>query len=277
MKKIWVITFLLVAVAITQLFYSCKHEIVDACASNPMTLTLTKIDALPNQTGEIFATASGGDGISYRLNNGPTQDSGHFVGLAPLQNYTVIASNSRGCSVTASIQLGIYNPDPCTNTNIAISTSIVNATPCTSTPNNGSITVNATGSSGFTYNINGGNYQANNTFTSLASGNYTIGAKDLNGCIKTVIVAVRQVASGPLFADVRALITTRCAGNNCHMNGSNSGGYNFDNDCSIVNTWNQIKAATDANRMPIQPNPILTAAEKLKISNWVNAGHSYTN
>jgi hypothetical protein len=61
------------------------------------------------------------------------------------------------------------------------------------------------------------------------------------------------------------------------MNGSNSGGYNFDNDCSIVNTWNQIKAATDANRMPIQPNPILTAAEKLKISNWVNAGHSYTN
>ena len=178
-----------------------------------------------------------------------------------------------------STQVTLTATNPCTNINIVITTAIVNTTPCV-TPASGKITVTATGSTGFTYNINGGAYQASNIFSALAAANYTVGVKDANGCTKTATATVGTVASGPLFAQMRTLISTRCNGSGCHMNGGNAAGYNFDNDCNIVTKWSQINQACvtyTLKRMPINPQPILTAAEKQKITDWVNAGHRYTD
>jgi uncharacterized membrane protein len=62
------------------------------------------------------------------------------------------------------------------------------------------------------------------------------------------------------------------------MNGGTGGGYNFDNNCSIVTYWNKIQSsAVTGNNMPKSPQAPLTAAEKQKITNWINAGHLYTN
>jgi len=47
----------------------------------------------------------------------------------------------------------------------------------------GSIIVTASGSSGFTYSLNNGPYQASGTFSNLAAGAYTIRAKNGDGCI----------------------------------------------------------------------------------------------
>ena len=46
----------------------------------------------------------------------------------------------------------------------------------------GSISASSTGSTGFTFNINGGAFQSSGNFTGLAAGTYTITAKNANGC-----------------------------------------------------------------------------------------------
>ncbi|CAN5800283.1 hypothetical protein BH11BAC3_BH11BAC3_33550 [soil metagenome] len=55
----------------------------------------------------------------------------------------------------------------------------------------GSITASATGGSApYTYNLDGGSYQASATFTSLAAGTHTLNAKGVGGCIATTSVTV---------------------------------------------------------------------------------------
>jgi SprB repeat len=247
------------------------------CAGVTITVATTQINPTTGQSnGSITATATGGTGFTYSLNAGTYQTSGTFSALAA-GTYTVTAKNSNGC--LGSTQVTLIATSPCTNINIVITTAIVNTTPCV-TPASGKITVTATGSTGFTYNINGGAYQASNVFSALAAANYTVGVKDANGCTKTATATVGTVVSGPLFAQMRTLISTRCNGSGCHMNGGNAAGYNFDNDCNIVTKWSQINGACvtyTLKRMPINPQPILTAAEKQKITDWVNAGHRYTD
>ncbi len=247
------------------------------CTGVTITVTLTKTDPSPGQSnGSITATATGGTGFTYSLNGGAYQASGTFTGLAA-GTYTVTAKSSAGC--LGSAQITLVTSNPCATINIVITTAIVNYTPCV-TPATGKITVTATGSTGFTYNINGGAYQASNVFSSLTAGNYTVGVKDVNGCTKTAAATVGNVPMGPLFTNVRNLISTRCNGTGCHMNGGNAAGYNFDNDCNIVSKWSQINQAAvtyTMTQMPKSPQPLLTAAEKLVITNWINAGHRYTD
>jgi hypothetical protein len=249
---------------------------VNPCAGVTISVATTKVDpTLGQSNGSITATASGATGFTYSLNNGAYQASGTFSGLAA-GTYTVTAKSSAGCLGSTSVTLTAVNP--CTNTSIAISTAVVNVLPCASPAANGKITVTASGSSGYTYNINNGAYQASNIFSNLAATTYTVGVKDVNGCTKTASATVGTTVKGPLFTDVRTLITNRCGGSSCHMNGGNKAGYNFDNDCSIVTAWSAINTAcVTSNSMPNSPQPLLTAAEKQKITNWINAGHTYGN
>jgi hypothetical protein len=255
--------------------------IVTLGASNPcngitVVVSLTKVDPTSGQSnGSITATATGGSGFTYSLNGGAFQVSGTFTGLAA-GTYTVTAKNSNGCLGTASITL--IGTNPCNGITITITSAIVNYTPCT-TPATGRITVTASGSSGFTYNLNGGAYQSSNIFSNLAAGTYTIGVRDANGCSNTATATVGTTAQGATFAPVRTLITNRCSGSGCHIGtGNNAAGYNFDNDCSIVTYWSQINNAAVVNgTMPKSPQPKLTAAEKQLITNWINAGHGYGN
>lgn len=248
------------------------------CSGVTVVVTNTQVNPTMGQSnGSINASATGGTGFTYSINNGAFQATGTFNNLAA-GTYTVTAKNSNGC--LGSKQVTLTATSPCTSV-ITITPTIVNTTPCITPANNGSITVVATGSTGFTYNINGGAYQASNSFAGLNAGNYLIGVKDVNGCINTKSVTVGIVPQGLTFAPVRNLITTRCSsGTGCHMNGGTAAGYNFDNDCSIVTYWNQINGACvtySLKKMPISPQALLTTAEKQLITNWVNAGHRYTD
>lgn len=69
--------------------------------------------------------------------------------------------------------------DPCAGKTISLTASTTDAV---GTTNNGTITVAATGSSGFTYSINDGAYGTSNVFSNLAPGSYSIVAKDEEGC-----------------------------------------------------------------------------------------------
>jgi len=162
--------------------------------------------------------------------------------------------------------------DPCLNTSITISNSVVSTVPCESTPS-GSITITASGSTGFTYNKNGGTYQSSNTFTGLAAGVYTMGVKDVNGCTKTQTVSVGNAAAGPNFTNVKSIVISKCG--NCHLNGGNDGSVNLDADCSIVAKWDRINVrCVSLGNMP--PSG-LTTAQKGQITAWVNAGHKFSD
>jgi predicted CxxxxCH...CXXCH cytochrome family protein len=88
------------------------------------------------------------------------------------------------------------------------------------------------------------------------------------------------VPAGPTFSALKILVQGRCSGSGCHTNGQTQKGYNFDTDCNIVKAWSGINGSCitgTLTRMPISPQASLTAAEKQTITNWINAGHGFSN
>jgi len=142
--------------------------------------------------------------------------------------------------------------------------------------NNGSITILYPVGDTFSYKINNGAYQTSNIFSNLSPGNYIITVKNQNGCTDTTQVSILNY--GSRYALVRQIIWGYCGP--CHLEGGNSGGKNFDDDASVVNSWDRIKArAVDGipTYMPETPNSPLTNPDKQKIVDWVNAGHRITD
>jgi len=163
--------------------------------------------------------------------------------------------------------------DPCLSVSITVTATPTTATPCATTAD-GSISVSASGSTGFTYKLNSGAYQASGIFSGLTAGSYTVTAKDANGCTKSQTVTVSAAPAGTNFTNVKNIITSKCGG--CHLNGGNDGSANFDNDCSIVSKWDRIniRCVTQGGMPPGSP---LSSAQKAQITAWVNAGHRYTD
>ncbi|RYE11750.1 MAG: hypothetical protein EOP51_32630, partial [Sphingobacteriales bacterium] len=86
--------------------------------------------------------------------------------------------------------------DPCAGKTILITATPTASVGCGAP--SGSITVAASGSTGFTYKLNAaGTYQAATSFNGLAAGNYTVFAKDAAGCEKSQAVTV--TATGATF------------------------------------------------------------------------------
>jgi hypothetical protein len=247
------------------------------CAGVTVSVTGLVTDASAGlSNGNIVAAATGGAGFTFSLNSGSYQTNGTFSNLGA-GNYTITAKNSNGCLGSASFTIASVNP--CTGLTLSIATTITPSANCVTT-GTGSISATASGSSGFTYNLNNGAYQSGNTFTALLAGTYTIGAKDVNGCTKSVTATVGVTPAGPTYAAVKILIQSRCSGSGCHTNGQSQKGYNFDTDCNIVKAWSGINGSTitgTLNRMPISPQPNLTASEKQIIIDWINAGHGFAN
>jgi gliding motility-associated-like protein len=135
--------------------------------------------------GSFTLTTAGGVGpYTYTLQPGNvTSGFGFFTGLTA-QTYTVTVKDNVGCITTVTVN--ISQPAPLSLT--------VNMTPplCNG-GNNGSITGNASGGTApYQYNVNGGPYQASNTFTGYAAGTYIFGVQDNKGCTTTQSIQVTQ-------------------------------------------------------------------------------------
>ena len=151
---------------------------VDPCAGVNISIQAAATDASVGQSnGSITATASGGgSSYTYSLDGINFQALGTFTGLAA-GSYTVTAQNPNGCFGTTQVVVNTLNP--CSGINITLSET--HNSPFTG-QTNGSITVTPNPLGSYTYSINGGPYQASNTFTNLGAGIYTIVAKNLTGC-----------------------------------------------------------------------------------------------
>jgi uncharacterized membrane protein len=138
----------------------------------------------------------------------------------------------------------------------------------------GTITVTSPIGSGFLYSINGTVFQGSVNFFNLAAGSYTVTAKNANGCTGTASVTINGY--GPKFFNVRTIVNGYCG--SCHLNGNAMGGKNYDADASVVAAWDRIKVrAVDGLPSFMPQGGQLTALDKQKIVDWINAGHRITD
>ena len=82
-----------------------------------------------------------------------------------------------------------------------------------------------------------------------------------------------SIQEGVKFAKVDSIITNYCV--SCH---SPSGGYSPDlsTKCSIVQRWSAINTECIVKQTMPEGEPLSTADQQA-ITDWINAGHEYTN
>jgi len=164
-------------------------------------------------------------------------------------------------------------PDPCTGTDYVVDyfkTESIGGT------NNGTLTINYPVGDTISYKLGNGSFQSANSFTGLGPGDYLLTVKNHKGCTDTAHITILNY--GPKYALVKQIILGYCGP--CHLNGTVNGNMNFDTDARIVAAWDRIKARAVDNipsQMPEAPNAPLTAPDKQKIVDWVNAGHRQTD
>lgn len=245
------------------------------CAGVTITVTATVTDATTGtNNGSIVASSTGGSGsMTYNIDGGTFQASGTFNNLAK-GNHTIVAKDNKGCTGSASFTVNETNV--CAGVNIVLNAVSTSSDPCAP---NGTITATATGSTGFTYSLGAGAFQASNIFNNVAPGNYTVNVKDAAGCTKNTPVTVAAVAAGPLFTAAKGVIQTNCAIAGCHTGGAAAtGGLDFSVECNIVINKDRIKSrAIDGVPSIMPPTGPLPQADKDKINAWLAAGGKFTN
>lgn len=191
-----------------------------------------------------------------------------FVALAVITNLVLVS-----CSKSSPDPLPPVN-DLCAGKTIVITAA---APPISGCSNTGTLTVSATGSTGFTYKLGtAGAYGASGNFANLVPGAYTVFAKDGDGCEQSQQVTITSNSTaGAKFTAVKNLLTARCQ--TCHNRDNAQGGMNWSVDCNIVQFKDRIKVrAVDIGDMP-QNGPMLTAGEKAIITDWITAGGQLSN
>jgi hypothetical protein len=137
----------------------------------------------------------------------------------------------------------------------------------------GTITITAPVGAGYSYSVGSG-FQQSVNFFGLAAGTYKVVAKNADNCADSTNIVINGY--GPKFFAVRTIINGYCGP--CHLNGGNSGGKNWDDDNSIVNAYDRIKIrVVDGTPSFMPEGGQLTAPDKQKIIDWVNAGHRITD
>jgi subtilisin-like proprotein convertase family protein len=175
------------------------------------TLTATAIisnELLCNgdNTGQITVAVAGGNPpFTYSMNNSPEQEESVYGGLAA-GTYFVVVRDALGFTQTAG-PIQLIEP-----TALVMDTDV----------NLNNLTVNAMGGTGLlVYSIDGINFQANQTFSNLADGVYTVTVRDANSCTAQVdaivtlstLLAAAQVVAAPLcFGDTAGSIAVSVGG-----------------------------------------------------------------
>lgn len=145
------------------------------------------VDILCNgeTSGEIDITGTGGTApYMYSVNAGTPQATGMFAGLeAATHAIQIVDANL--CVFDTLITL--TEPDTLVNTLVNSEDLLCNG------DGSGEIAVFGTGGvMPYEYNLDGGTYASDSTFTGLAAATYVVGVRDANGCIDTLHVTLTE-------------------------------------------------------------------------------------
>lgn len=162
-------------------------NVVQVTQNEKITVSENKIEPLCNgNNGSVTLAISGGTGnynvawTGDKINNALITNNGkNLSGKAGTYNYTITDADVPGCSITGSVTF--TDPTP------LIVNSITQTQPSSSTANDGTITINASGGTGtYTYFVikDGGSevQYGTNVITGLQNGSYEIFVRDSNQC-----------------------------------------------------------------------------------------------
>lgn len=165
-----------------------------------------------NSNGSITVTGSGGVGtLKYCINGGAVQNNGNFSGLSA-GVYTILVSDSLGCSSNLSISL--------INSNGPIASAAITHAFCGS--NTGKLTLSGTGGvAPYMYAINNGTYSSSNVISNLAAGTYLLMIKDSNNCVNVQNVSILNAGNAVIS---KVSLSSSCGNSNGSVTLSVSGG-----------------------------------------------------
>ncbi|MEM8889640.1 MAG: SprB repeat-containing protein, partial [Bacteroidota bacterium] len=137
------------------------------------------------------------------------------------------------------------NPGPGCNGSLKVEVASIVDASCGD--NSGSINLSASGGDGtYSFSLDGGTAQGSTTFADISQGDYTLTVTDGEGCTANVQA---EVKTGLSLSDIKPIITTSCAIQNCH-NGDRANLPNFSIDANIISGASGIKTRTSNETMP---------------------------
>ncbi len=149
--------------------------------------SLTSVSCNGASDGTITAgnISGGNSGYVFSIDGTNFQSGQNFTGLTA-GDYTITAKDSKGCTVSEIVS--VTQPSVLT-----MQAASITAASCFGI-SDGSITAGTVtgGNNSYEFSIDGTTFQLNKTFNNLASGNYTITARDSKGCKITETVAIIQ-------------------------------------------------------------------------------------
>ncbi len=160
-----------------------------------------------DNTGRLEIFGSGGSGVfEYSIDNGNNyQSSNSFSGLSA-GSFTIYIRDDKGCLSPDSTVI-INEPDEL----LVNSLDIINASEC-NPDMTGSITIHAIGGTGdYEFNLDGGSFQTDSTFTGLDVGSYTFIVRDENGCEASIDTAINVIEPLTISFDISDI---SCNGDN---------------------------------------------------------------
>ncbi|MBO0931297.1 SprB repeat-containing protein [Fibrella aquatilis] len=177
---------------VSQTQNGCESDRLPVFANVNPTATLT-ISTIPpcNAPGNgrvLVATTGGSPGFQFAINGGAGQEASEFTGLSA-GNYTVAATDAKGCVATGNITVG-------SQVNMSLLAS-GNASCILA----GQGQINATvsgGSSPWEFRLGEGDFASNGTnatkaYNGINPGTYTLTARDLNGCTAAANVSFNAI------------------------------------------------------------------------------------
>lgn len=163
-------------------------------------------------------------------------------------------------------------PDPCA---VPVVVTVSSQTEATNGQSDGSVTVGATGGNGgYEYSINNGPFQSSGVFSGLAAGDYTVVARDSEGCTGSVSVTIAEGDPAPVpsfMNDVLPILETRCATAGCHVSGG-SAPFVITGFADVSGRTASIRSRVAGRTMPPASSTALTDAQIATIVNWVDGG-----
>jgi len=174
---------------------------INAQPATPATPTFTLTQPTCSvASGTIVVASPTGVGYTYSIDGGTYQSSATFASVAA-GTHTISVQNASGCTSSAPATINAQPSTPSTPT--------FTFTQPTCSVSTGTIVVASPTGAGYTYSIDGTNYQSAATFSNLAVGTYSVTVKAVGGCISTATAAVIVKANKPNdFAYTNNYLTT---------------------------------------------------------------------
>ncbi len=169
-------------------------------------------------------------------------------------------------------------PPPALDCNVTGPSVSLTASPTACGEDNGEIALTITGGTGaLTITIEPqpiGVEFANNIFSSMESGTYTVTVTDTDNCITSAQATVVSSAANPSYmTDVDPIVLARCAITGCHVAGTGLPDYTIFSEFQsrAHNNPGGVRQRVKIDDMPRSGNP-LTAEEKAAIFCWIDEG-----